>query len=197
MDTNPIIVIALCGEAGSGKSSVAKYLRERCTAQGKMFRMVSCAAPLKRMCMDIWGFSSVQVFGDAVIKEMPDLRTGITPRWAMQKLGQAARDHMGASVWLDITLAQMDTPGMIYIIDDLRYMNEAAAIANMESAETYVLRLNCSDTISMDDGTHPSEAQVRKIPDEHLHADIHGSLVQGLPHLFGEVDKALKGVLTP
>ena len=195
MDTDKVIVIALCGEAGSGKSSVAKYLRERCTAQGKKFEMASFAAPLKRMCMDIWGFSSDQVFGDAVIKEMPDPRTGITPRWAMQQLGQAARDRMGASVWLDIALAKLCVPGMIYIIEDLRYMNEAAALTNMESAETFVIRLSCSDTISIDDGTHPSEAQVRLIPGEHLHADIHSDRIRGLPHLFGEVDKALRGVL--
>lgn len=189
-----IVVIGLCGEAGSGKSSVARHL---CKQHGA--RPISFAEPLKYMAIDIWGFSEEQVFGEADIKEKADDRTGIVPRWAMKKLGQAARDHLGSTVWIDRVLAQLDTPGL-YVIEDVRYLNEAQMITELGdtpyiSMQGHVLRLHCADSVSTDDGIHPSEAEVNLIPPEHIRSDIYSSREKGLDHLFGEVWDVIKEIL--
>lgn len=189
-----VIVVGICGEAGSGKSSVAKYIREK-----YMARPLSFALPLKRICQDIWGFSDDQVFGEADVKEAADPRTGIVPRWAMKKVGEAVREHLGKDTWIEKSFEKIEEPGL-YVIEDVRHLNEAKAISELDNTpyvnmDGYVIRLNCSDSISTDDGTHPSEAEVRLIPDEHLLADIHGSRAEGLDDLFAKVEAALKGVL--
>ena len=178
--TKPLI-IGLCGRAGTGKTSVSQYLQE------KGFQAISFAEPLKRMAMDIWGFSEEQVFGDASIKEAPDPRTGITPRWAMQQLGQAGRDHMGQYVWIQAAFAKIEAGGK-YVFEDVRYCNEAA---ELHRGGGYVLRLRCSDSISTDDGMHPSEAEVDMIPWAHIFAELRSSRAQGLEHLFSLIDDAL------
>ena len=175
------IIIGICGRAGSGKSSAAKHLINKYGAQ-----RVSFAAPLKRMAMDIWGFSHEQVFGEADVKETVDPRWGITPRQALQLLGQAARDHIDKDVWITAAIDRIDAPGM-WIIDDVRYRNEAKILSQIGN----VLRLHCIDSISADAGTHPSEAEVDLIPEEHIFAEIRSSREQGLQHLFGLVDDTI------
>lgn len=170
-------IIGLCGRAGSGKSSVSNFLQKRYGAEP-----VGFAGPLKKMAMDIWGFSPDQVYGDAAIKESPDPRTGITPRWAMQKLGQAARDHLSHDIWVKYALSNLSQDSL-YVIEDVRYVNEAEAIYAQGGS---VLRLHCTDSISKDAGVHPSEAQVDLIPTE-IVFEIRSSRAQGLEHLFAEV----------
>jgi hypothetical protein len=177
-------IIGICGKAGSGKSSVGRHLIEKYGAQ-----RVSFAEPLKRMAMDIWGFSEEQVFGEADVKETIDPRWDITPRQAMQKLGAAARDHMGDDIWIMTAIDHIDGPGL-WIIDDVRYCNEAKMLSQLGT----VLRLHCSDSISTDTGEHPSEAEVDLIPANQV-IDIYSNRVAGLEHLFGLVDIVVDEIL--
>lgn len=182
-------IIGLCGRAGSGKSSVARHLVEFHKAQ-----VVSFAEPLKFMAMGIWGFSEEQVFGEADIKEAPDPRTGIAPRWAMQKLGQAARDHLGVHIWTERALSRI-TGGGIWVIEDVRYLNEAEAISQQQGGR--VFRLHCSDSVSKDAGDHPSEREVDLIPKKYITAELVSSRKQGLAHLFSLVDQVMARVRSP
>lgn len=152
------IIIGLCGRAGSGKSSVGRYLRHHYGAQG-----ISFAEPLKRMAMDIWSLTPEQVYGEANVKESIDPRWGISPREMMQRLGQAARDHLYEEIWIHTALDQIKSPGL-YVIEDVRYKNEAESISELG----YVWRLHCDDSISTDAGTHPSEYEVDQIPKEQV-----------------------------
>lgn len=178
------MIIAISGRAGSGKSSVAQHIVTQHQA-----KRISFATPLKWMACDIWEFTEEQVFGDAEAKETIDSRWGITPREAMQKLGQAARDHIGDDVWIDALLDLIRVePNRLWVIDDLRYRKEAKHIVSVGG---HVLRLHCEDSISIDAGDHPSEAEVDLIPDEHIFVELRSSRRQGLEHLFGLVDDAI------
>ena len=173
---NDIVIVGLCGRAGSGKTSVANHL-----VRDRGFKRLSFAEPLKRMAMDIWGFSHEQVFGDATVKETIDPRWDITPREAMQKLGQAARDHLSETIWIESALNRIEAPGF-YVIEDVRYRNEAAALHGIG----HVFRLHCSDSVSTDAGDHPSEKEVDLIPSYHVAAEIYSSREKGLFHLYAE-----------
>lgn len=181
------VIIGLCGRAGSGKSSAARFLREQFGAQ-----IISFAGPLKQMAMDIWGFTEEQVFGEAEIKETSDPRWGITPRWALQKLGGAARKHLSEDIWVHHALSQVEHG--IYVIEDVRYLNEAHALFNCIGG--YVIRLQCTDyTIPRHLQNHPSEVEVDLIPEEHVYAEIQSSRAQGLDHLLSLVNIAVVGIL--
>jgi hypothetical protein len=177
-------VIGLCGRAGSGKTSVAKYLEEEHGA-----KRFSFASPLKKMAQDLWGFTDEQVYGEADVKETIDPRWGISPRQAMQNLGQTARDHLGEKVWIDALFARVDSFGGFSVIEDLRYCNEARVLYRRGG---YLWRLHCEDSISIDKGVHPSEAEVDLIPVKHVAAELRSSRQQGLSHLFTLVDEAMK-----
>jgi hypothetical protein len=196
-------LIGLCGRAGSGKSSVARHLEEKYGARRHAF-----AAPLKRMAQEIWQFSDEQVFGDASVKEVIDPRWNMSPRQALQRLGHSARVWLGDDVWVRAVLAEIGVIEGLHVIEDLRYVNEARAI-HMRGG--YVLRLHCSDSISNDAGTHPSEVEVGHIP--HVWQEVYSSRGPrphclggahifdsmggyGLPHLFAIVDSIMNAIFS-
>lgn len=183
-------IIGLCGRAGSGKSTVARHLRDSYGAQ-----VFALADPVKRMAMDIWGFSEEQVYGDASIKEAPDPRTGITPRWALQKLGQAARDHLGGDVWIQGLLSRIERAEGLCVVEDVRYRNEVAALRERGGI---IFRLVCTDYLNgrFSLNGHPSELEVDLIPAEHVDEEIRSSRKQGLAHLLGQVDDIIECLIT-
>ena len=185
-DTMRPLIIGLCGRAGSGKTSVARFIEEKYGAT-----RLSFAAPLKRMTKELFDFTDEQVYGEADVKETIDPRWGISPRTAMQRLGQSARDHLGESVWTEAALNKIGRQRGLFVIEDLRHLDEA----NTVSAIGYILRLHCSDSISNDAGTHPSEVQVDQIPASQIHAELHSSREQGLDHLFGLVAEQMDDLL--
>lgn len=144
------------------------------------------------MAMDIWGFTEEQVFGEAEIKGTPDIQWGITPRWAMQKLGQAARKHLGERIWISKALSQAEHG--IYVIEDVRHLNEAHAL--FDRVGGYVIRLQCTDyAIPQHLHNHPSETEVDLIPEEHIYAEIQSSRAKGLDHLLPLVEAAVVSIL--
>ena len=190
------IVIGLCGRAGSGKSSLGRHLAERWRAE-----LISFATPLKEMAMDIWGFTEEQVFGEADVKEAIDPRWDISPHQAMQKLGQAARDHIQGEVWIDAAFTKighgLEGSHGVYVIEDVHYRNEAAKISEATKdggLGGHVWRLHCEDSISTDAGDHPSEAEVDLIPSKHITAELYSSRQQGLEHLFAMADALMEGI---
>jgi hypothetical protein len=62
------MIIGILGFAGSGKDSVADILCKR------HFQKIGFADRLKRVCMEIFGFSKEQMWGNIELKEAPDLR---------------------------------------------------------------------------------------------------------------------------
>ena len=58
------MIIGLSGKKGSGKSTVAEYLRKRYD-----FEELAFATALKRACIEIFGLSEHQVFGTQEDKE--------------------------------------------------------------------------------------------------------------------------------
>lgn len=118
------MLLALCGDIGSGKSTIAKAL------QADGWAYLNFAGPLKDMLASL-GLSHAQLYGDA--KEIPcDLLAGASPRHAMQTLGgDWGRGMIHQDLWANawaMRAGQAIVDGKNIIVDDLRYPNETRAV---------------------------------------------------------------------
>jgi hypothetical protein len=160
---------------------------------------LSIATPLKRICQELFAFSDEQVFGDAKIKETVDERWGVTPRLMMQKLSVAGRDNLGADVWIRGLVNHIEQSDKeLFVIEDMRFVNEARIIHELcvgtggEPIRGYVIKLECTDKYSEDAGTHPSEAEVDKVPMGLLSALVSSHISEGSVHLRTTLDLFLR-----
>jgi len=194
-------LVALTGEKGSGKGVLARHL-----AAKHGYQVESFAAPLKRMCTHLMGWTAEQL-ADPVFKEAVDPRFGFAPRWFMQHLAtECIRKEFGEDIWSEalvrriqtqVNRAQMllqthggGTP-LRFVIDDLRFTNEGFYLCNLYDIEKIVIRINRGGRPTTGDA-HVSEQQVYDIQiDEELdvpwYFDQEGE-AEGKARTIGEQD---------
>lgn len=147
-------IIGLLGRAGSGKSTIAKYLVKNHGA-----KLYSFATPLKLMVQEIFALTDEQVYGTQTQKEAIDPRYDLSPRNLLTCTGTAARKYLGASVWLEACLNHIKKDGpTLAVIDDVRYVNEVEYLSKIGS----VVKLVCPSR--QNTGDHPSEREVDLVP---------------------------------
>lgn len=145
-------VLALCGKAGSGKSTAASILVEEYG-----YTLVKFAAPLKDMLRAI-GMTNEQIEGG--LKEIPSpLLLGQTPRYAMQTLGtEWGRNIIGedfwCSVWRNRARKILDAGGKV-LTDDCRFENELRSVRQMSGTAINIERPGLASI-----GTHASETSL-------------------------------------
>ncbi len=177
-------VIGLLGKAGSGKTTAAQYLS---TEHGA--KIVRFAGPLKEMAEEIFGFSDEQVYGPAASKEAIDPRYGFSPREALQKLGNSARQYIKHDVWIEAlveSIMRQDHP--LFVIDDCRYINEAEMITTASCFCGRVIKIESPNRDTIADESHPSEAEVDKVPDRFIRMTIINNFDE---QYFSDLSKAL------
>lgn len=163
------MIIGISGKRGSGKTTVAREL-----ATGHGYRIVSFAAPLKEMCIKLFGCDRKAIYGTDKQKNRAtnvrrsywNLAVGsrsqfphtddngsfLTHRELMQGFGSVIRDVM-SNAWIQYALHSIASHDAI-VIDDVRYTNEADAIRERGGV---VVRLDSPD-VSQD--AHPSETEL-------------------------------------
>jgi hypothetical protein len=120
-------LIGLCGYAGAGKSTVARFLVREYGFWRQPF-----AGPLKGMLQSI---GLTEDHTDGALKEKPcDLLGGVTPRKAMQLLGTEWGRAISPDIWVNIwehrTLSMLEDDQPV-VADDVRFANEAEAIRRL------------------------------------------------------------------
>ena len=126
-------VIGLVGRARSGKSTAAEILRVRWDYGRTRF-----AGPLKDMLRAI-GMTEEEIEGSEKFTPK-DWLCGKTPRHAMQTLGtEWGRDCLGKDFWARLLVRRLTGHAAHYVVEDVRFLNEAKAIKDLGGV---IIRLN-------------------------------------------------------
>lgn len=148
-------VIALCGLAGAGKSTVADYLIAH-----HGYTRVKFADTLKGM-LRLLGLNDAHIEGH--LKELPcPVLGGQTPRHAMVTLGtEWGRDliwrDLWVANWLDRASDVLDHGGRV-VVDDMRFPNEREFAAKLGAV---TIRITRPGQVT---GSHQSEAFAASMP---------------------------------
>ena len=148
-------VVAITGQAGSGKTTIAKQLELEYN-----YVRVCFAEVLKDMLLAL-GLTEEEINGD--LKEKPcSLLLGRTPRDAMQTLGtEWGRNLIHPDLWVHawkVRTVQQLSLGHKVVCDDCRFINEAKFIHTIQGSQIWqVKRTGLSTTL------HVSETELVKI----------------------------------
>ena len=158
-----MVLIAFTGYKGSGKTTASKYL---ITVQD--YEKLSFASPLKNICKEVFGFTEEQLYGSE--KETVDPFWNIEPRKVLQIVGtelfrkELGRHipNIGEDIWTKCLQKKiMNNPNAHFVIDDLRFPNEAELIRSLGGK---IIRIHRPGTVC--DG-HDSEKYV-----DHIQSDL-------------------------
>jgi hypothetical protein len=157
-------IIAFTGLAGSGKSAAAEWLVKECG-----FIRHSFAQPIKDMVAACWPMCTDKSAA------YPELE-GKTLRHTYQTLGtEWGRNHMGENLWANYLINSLEGGGR-YVIDDLRYDNEALLLRKVGSAIIEIRReVGPAMSHSSEQGVAPALVDVTVHNDGTL-ADLHTKL---------------------
>lgn len=172
------MIVGLCGLAGSGKSTAAKYLSQKYIMSRRPL-----AYPLKAMLAALPGVDWRTLDGSKEVKEIPlEMFNGKTLRHAMQTLGtEWGRHQFGDDFWVNMWtqgIGEMDR----IVCDDVRFPNEARMIRDKGGILIRIDRQVAGTTINVG---HASEKIDLILPDHTINND-------GLPEdLYFRLDSVL------
>lgn len=142
------MIIALCGFANSGKSTIATYLVEKYN-----FTRLSFAASVKDAAAVTFGWDRKKLEGitdeDRAWREAADpywsaIQGGaFTPRNALQLIGNTMRTVFHPNIWCSkVVKTILDRENALHapvVIDDMRYCNERDALEAI-GATTFIVK---------------------------------------------------------
>jgi hypothetical protein len=171
-------IIAITGPAGSGKSTIARFLFDHYG-----YARVRFADPLKSMLGSL-GLSEYELEGQG--KDLPcELLGGHTPRYAMKSLGtEWGRDMMSKTFWSDAWVRRVGHAVGAYIVaEDLRFPDPEEFVVRLMGGIIWrVERPGYGGT-----DTHPSETEQM-----HIKYDVLFHNDSTPEYLFEQVRKELE-----
>jgi len=145
------VVIGITGHKGSGKSTIAEYLKTRYG-----FYVLNFADPIKEICKIMFQWEDKNL-NDHVLKETTDVTWGLSPRKAMQCVGTEFgqdllcdkfprfRKLVGRRIWAEIIkrkIASMENQISNFVIGDVRFLHEESLFDGRDRYLWRVFRLS-------------------------------------------------------
>ena len=162
------IRIAFVGKAGRGKTTAADHLIKE-----RGFVRVSFAAKLKEIAKDLWP---------------KEFESGVKPRKLLQDFGTKVRE-IDDTTWVDYAMRQVQAnPNLNYVVDDLRYLNEARALKRNHFV---IVRIQGPSRIAMPPGTEKHASEVEQ---DEIEADYTVANDNGIDAFNAKVDKLLEKI---
>lgn len=131
------LIIGVSGQARHGKDTISDYL---VTNYG--FTKLFLAQPIKEVCQTIFSLNEEQLYGE--LKEVVDIRWGISPREILQFVGtELFRNRIGDllpevgdAIWVKCLIEKVKSiierdPGALIVISDVRFLNEWQEISKL------------------------------------------------------------------
>lgn len=186
-------IIGLSGYAGSGKDTVAQMIQE--LQPDKNWQIKKFSGKLKQMASLITKVPA-EKFEEQEFKEKGSIAIVLNTYGAdsfkkyqvrefLQFLGtECVRDLLGEDVWVQALLGDYDHTKDNWIITDVRFLNEAEAIA-ADGKVGYCVRINRGNPVN----AHPSETAL----DSYV-LDYRIENIGTLEYLKTEVDYMLKHI---
>ena len=159
------LIIGITGTKGAGKDTLASSLIRMGGKRGVDVRRVAFADKLKEICADLFGLTHLQLHGDMASKEAIDARWGMSAREILQKMGTEVGRSVHPDVWIRYVMRQIeDHPDAIWVISDVRFENEAAAIREVGGI---IVRIERPSQGSAEFAGHASEVEGNRIAANH------------------------------
>jgi hypothetical protein len=163
---------------------------------------------MKRAVQNVFGFSDEQLWGPQAVKDAIDARYGFSPRWLLQRLGnEGLRQEFGDDVHhralvfslareTATTTAPTSTLGPVYVLDDVRFPNDAAFVArgSLDGQAPFrgaVLKIVTHDVPGGAHESHASERAIDEVDPAHVAGVVEGSRREGLATMLARVDRVL------
>lgn len=182
------MIIGIYGKARSGKDTFAEFLIEEFKKTGKYCMRTAFAAELKQMCMEQFGLSRDELYGDlkesmTVFGKNENGRLGLssnpadywTPREIMQAIGSFYRS-IDYDFWVHKlgVYVQTHVPKDAHvIITDVRHINECEYVKNNNGVLIKIVRGELPKVHGMD---HESETALDGKSDSYFDVVIHNNV---------------------
>ncbi len=132
-------LILLCGNAGHGKSTVARLLRERLSFNGVLSKIDAFAAPVKAIVAAKYGVPEYILDAPRAVKESK-VYSGRTVRQLCIKEGEDAKLELGEDVWANRLWERFTGPGYpVTIVMDGRFPDVEIAGLRARANDDYAV----------------------------------------------------------
>jgi hypothetical protein len=208
------MIIGVMGQARAGKDTTAEYMAEKYE-----YVRIGLADPMKRFCKEVFDFSDEQLYGDK--RDDPDprliqkqwvngmgieIKTYLTPRYALQRLGTEWGRDCYNNIWIDYAIkaankvlegdaysaragvmrhcSRMKQPAAGVVFSDLRFKNEFDAVKKAGGLIIRIKRPGFDGDVGAQN--HASEMEQKSIPDSAFDKILDNS--GSFEHLYKQID---------